>query len=244
MQVTGMCYINGRLFSIARLREVGSTKCRLAIYGFNDDTLVLLDTLQLHCSASQPVVGHFSGRVYVPCKSHGVRIALYDRSKLAEIATLSCVKNPGGVAEVSPSTLYICDLDSTTVCQVDVNQDTITAKLQQLPRRVERKWLDQIAFLGDTVLVHYSRDVVAYRQGAISAFTAIKQHVDSLTTDHHSSFLMLDSASRTVFVLDVNCTLTHTIPIPTDQPPLACTVVGNELWVIDKNGKIIIMSSA
>ncbi len=250
MQVTGLCYINGRLYSIERRRERPSNQYRLAVYGVNNDTITLLETLHLDTTASLPFVGRFSGRVYIPCLSRGVRIVLYDGSKLGEITTLSCVRNPRGVAEVSPSTLYVCDLDTRTVCQVDVNQDAITANLQE-PPGFERRRLEQVAFLGDTVLVRYSNSLVAYRHGIPSPGKLITRPgiLKGLTTDHHSSFILVGddegTGLRNVFVLDLNGTLTHTVPVSADrkQSPHICAVVGERLWLVCRNGDILVMSS-
>ncbi len=179
-----------------------------------------------------------------------MRVILYDGSKLGEITTLSCVKNPRGVAEVSPSTLYVCDLDSRTVVQVDINQDTITTELPA-PPGFERRRLEQVAFLGDTVLVRYSNGLVAYRHGIPSPGKLITRPgvLEGLTTDHHSSFLLvgkdLDTGLPAVFVLDLNGTLTHTIPVSVDrqQSPLICAVVGERLFLMCSNEDIIVMSS-
>ena len=244
-----MCYYSGRLYTVERRKEDGSYRDRLAVYSVSDqDTVTLLDTLDLEGRARHPRVDRQSGRVYIPCGSRGVCVVRYDGSKLVPVTTLRCVGRAASLAVVSTNTLYVSDRDSETVCLVDVTQDRVTARLPP-PREVSGEWPYSIAVLGDTVLVVYTGiTLFIYRHGVPTQGKPIprlqgRKYVIGLITDHHSSFLVCDRVSRTVFVLDISGTLTHTIPIPGDRIPLDCTVVEGQLWVGCFNGDIIVMSS-
>ena len=108
----------------------------------------------------------------------------------------------------------------------------------------------QIAALGDTILssygLHLASGLVIYRHsvstpGKLLPCPQELGHVRSLTTDHHSSFLVTDTTA--VHVLDMVGNLTHTIPIPGDRKPVDCTVVGTQVWLACPDGVIVVMSS-
>ncbi len=211
---------------------------------------MLMATLDLQGDeAGQPRVDRQSGRVYIPCGRRGVYVVRYDGSKLVPVATLRCVAEAYGLAVVSRDTLYVCGWASESVCSVDVTKDRVTARLHP-PREVRSEWTQHMAVLGDTVLVVYTgANLVIYRHGVSTPGKllpkpgGLQMFVHGLTTDYHSSFLLLDNDSHTVYVLDISGTLTHTIPIPGDRLPLDCTVVGGQLWVACRNGVIIVISS-
>ena len=244
-----MCYFNGRLYVTEQRDESVSYRYRLAVYTIRgQDTVTLLDSLDLGIEAGQPHVDRHSGHVYIPCRRHrGVRAVMFDGRKLIDASPiLGCVGHPVGIAVVS-NTLYICDWDSNTVCLVDAIQDRVTARLQA--QRWGRSPMN-LAVLADTILVMYGGPRLAlYRRGVHTPGKALPnppglQSVPGVTTDHHSSFLLVDNESRAVYVLDVSGNLTHTIPIPGDREPRDCTVVGRQLWVACRNGHIIVMSSS
>ena len=244
-----MCYHSGRLYTVERRGKDWSYRYRLAVYSASDqDTVTLLDTLDLEGRASDPRVDRQSGQVYIPCEYSGVCVVRYDGSKLVPVTTLRCVRKADSLAVVSTDTLYVCDYSSKTVCLVDISQDRVTHRLQP-PREVRDEAPYSIAVLGDTVLVCYvSNNLVIYRHGVPTPGKVIPwpqglRDVTGLTTDHHSSFLLCDRRSRSVYVLDVSANHTHTIPIPGDRTPLNCTVVGGQLWVGCNNGDIIVVSS-
>ncbi len=220
---------------------------RLSVYSVTDqDTVTVLDTLDLDGDASQPCVHHQSVRVYIPCGHHGISVVRYDGSKLVLVTTLRCVSEAENLAVVSPDTLYVCDGDSRTVCLVDVTQDRVTGRLQKLVgMKRQSPW--HVAFLAETVLVDYGDGgLVTYRHGVPTSGKVLPRlhglrWVSGLTTDLHSSFLLFDS--RALYVLDISGNLTHTISISGDREPADCTVVWGQLWVGCKNGDIIVMSS-
>ncbi len=249
-RVVGMCYHSGRLYTVERPGEDRS--CRLAVYSVTgQDTVTLLDTLDLEGDADDLRADHQNGQVYIPCTSSGVCVVRYDGSKLVPVTTLRCVRYAHSLAVVSADTLYVCDWNSKTVCLVDVTQDRVTARLQP-PQEVRDEGPHKIAVLGDTILVRYGRTdnlvMVIYRHGVSTSGKLISrlqglQTVNALPTDHHSSFLLCDMYSKSVYVLDISGNLTHTVPIPGDMEVYDCTVVGGQLWVGGNTRDIIVMSS-
>ncbi len=242
-----MCYYSGRLYTVEARRKDGSYRHRLAVYSVSDqDTVTLLDTLDLEWGPRHPRVDRQSGQVYIPSEDHGVCVVRYDGSKLVPVTTLRCVGYVYNLAVVSTDTLYVSEMASNTVCLIDVTQDRVTARLQP-PQEVRGQMPGNIAVLGDTVLVMYG-NLVIYRHGVPTPGKVIprlqgQKAVSGLTTDHHSSFLLCDRRSRSVYVLDISGNHTHAIPIPGDRVPWDCTVVGGQLWVGCINGDIIVMSS-
>lgn len=248
-----MCYLSGMLYSTERRWEAGSARYRLAVNSVSDwDTLALLDTLDLHLQDAyrQPRVDRQTGRIYIPCMSRGVRVVRYDGIKLIPVTTLRCVWEAASLAVVSSDTLYVSDwdIDTVSVCLVDVLQDKVITRLQA-PKEVSDRRAGHIAVLADTVLVDYGgKNLVTYRHGVPTRGKMLPQpqglrSVTALTTDHHSSFLLTDVVSRSVYVLDISGNLTYTIPLPGNRWPLDCTVVGRQLWVGCRNGDITVMSS-
>ncbi len=242
----GMCHYSGRLYTVEGRDGVGSY--RLAAYSVtNQDTVTLLDTLDLGEGVGDPRVDHHSGRVYIACGPSGVCVVRYDGSKLVPVTTLRCVGTADSLAIVSTNTLYVIDWDKMTVSLIDDTQDRVTTRLQ-LPQELTDTPPDNISVLGDTVLVGFDETLVLYRHGVPTPGKVMPRpqglkYVTALSTDHHSSFLVSSGRSHTVSVLDVSGNLTHTIPIPGDRQPRDCTVVGEQLWVGCDNGDIIVMSS-
>ncbi len=151
-----MCYFGGRLFITEQLEEAEAYRYRLAAYNVtNQDSVTLLDTMDLGTQAGQPRVDRQSGQIYIPCRRHnGVRVVMYDGRKLVPVSTLRCVRNPDNLAVVHPDKLYVSDLDSHTICLVDVTQDRITERLQT-EQLSDSRSLASIAVLADTVLAVY-----------------------------------------------------------------------------------------
>ena len=168
------------------------------------------------------------------------------------------MKNATGLAVVSADTLYVCDMDSDTVCLVDVTQDRVTDKLQAPEKCGVGYGPCQIALLGDTLLVMYEYYSLQFYYLAISRHCVpmpgkmlprqpqlTPYWPTMLTTNHHSNFLLPNhetDGTKAVYLFNTNGNLTHTIPIPGDRLPNSCTVVGRQLW-IPCGRKIIVMSS-
>ncbi len=192
----------------------------------------------------------------------------YDGCKLLVVTTLRCVRDVSSLAVASSDTLYVCDKNSQTVCLVDVTMDRVTQRLQK-PRGASPDLTpSHVAFLGETLLVYHnstvtnyyshgassttttniSKPLVTYRHGATTPVKVIpwSQNIymaQALTTDNHSSFLMIGHYPPSVYVLNINGDLTHTIPIVSDSEPVDCAVVGKKLWVGCSNREIIVISS-
>ncbi len=251
-RVTGMCYFRGNLYTIETKGPYDDREFRLAVYSvINQDTVTLLDTLDLAVEgAGRPHIDRQNGCVYIPCVSSGVCVVRYDGSRLVPVTTLRCVDDALSVAVVSTGTVYVSNLSNTTVKLVDVAQDRITAKLKLVGDISSGA---HVAVLGDTLVVASKGALTFYH---INCPTPIKAKVHSmdawdeerrrpvwhLTTDHHSSFLMVYGRSNLVDVFDISGNLTHTISIPGNRESSTCTVVGGQLWVGCNNGDIIVMS--
>ncbi len=243
-QISGICYFSGMLYT-TEFRAAESVEYRLAVYSVAvQDTVTLFDTLDLERLPRPPRIDHQNGRVYFSCKSRGIYVVKYDGSKLVLITILTCVGRPTALAVISPYTLYVCDLYSDTVCLVDVIQDRVITRLQNRVHSLPCS----IAVLGDTVLVGTVTDkLLTYRHGVPTQGKLLPRpqglrDISCLATDHHSSFLLVDTVSNTLFVLDISGNVTHIISVPMDMLPRDCTVVGGQIWVACYNG-IIVMSS-
>ncbi len=259
-RLEGRCYFSGRLYILYSVRKAEICRYKLAVYCVMDeDHLVMLDTLDLGEEAWElvPCVDHSIGCVYIPGGRSGIWVIKYIAGKLVRVLRLKCVENAVSVAVLSTDRLYVCDLKTQTVCQVDVKQDSVTGTLQA-PPGIGPIPPRKIAILGDTALVGYKHDkhvgkseryilsLVSYlrsvpRPGKLVSCSREQVPTPAcLTTDHHSSFLL--TGSDTVHVLDSGGNLIHTIRIPGDRLPWNCTVVGGELWVGCANGDIVVMS--
>ncbi len=214
-----------------------------------EDTVTLLDTLDMEGYGREFCVDRQSGQVYISSDASGVHLVRYDGSKLVPLTTLKCVRKAVSLAMVTSDNLYVCDWVTKTVCRVDVTQDRVTARLQT-PPEVANELPSQIAVLGDTVLVVYvDLSLVIYHHsvhtpGELLARPQGLKSVFGLTTDHHFTFLLCDGSSRSVSVLDVSGNLTHTISVPGYKQPRYCTMVRDQLWVGCDNGDIVVMSTA
>ncbi len=248
--VEGMCYLRGRLYTVEGRRMGGSFRYTLAVYGIDRNSLTLLDTLDLGGTAAWvPRVDRHTGHIYVPCMSLGVCVVRFDGRKLVTMTTLKCVQDPRGLGIISSGLLYICDWERGNDCLVDVTQDRVTSTIQAPQGVIRGSKPCHRAVLGDTVLVGYTGpSLVLYRHGFPASSKMVPwpkqlQSLYGLTTDNHSSFLLADSFSHSVFVLDASGNLTHTIPIPEYKRPQDCVVVAGQLLVGCDDGDIIVMSS-
>ncbi len=252
-----MCYFSGRLYTTDRRKEAGSYKFRLAVYNVTNskDTVTLLDTLALEGDeVGEPHVGHQTGQVFIPNRCRGIYVVRYDGRKLVRINTLRCVENAGTLAVASPDTLYVCDLARKAVCLVDVTRDMVTCTLETLAQwEIENLGESYISVLGGTALVvndeRFPKKVFIHRHGVSCVSHEVLPQpqemwsVSGLSTDNHTSFLLIDSVFHNVYVLDISGNFTHTIPIREERIPLDCIVVEGQLWVLCKDGDIVIMSS-
>ena len=194
-----------------------SYRYRLVVYSVsNQGSVTQLDTLELEGLAAEPRVDRQTGWVYIPCMSRGVCVVRYNGSKLVPVTTLKCVTWCDSLAVVSTNTLYVCDSERDAVYLVDVPQDMVTDRLHK-PQEVMGLKACCLAVLGGTVLVKYGRSpwacwgeadprLVIYRHGIPTPGKLIPWphglgDVPRLTSDHHSSFLLPNYKSRSVYVL-------------------------------------------
>lgn len=249
--LSGMCYSNGRLYITEGWQP--DRQIHLVVYSvIHKDTFTQLDALRLEGSGWEPRVDHNSGWVYIPGGIFGVYVIRYDGSKLVRVAKLKCVRDARSVAVASTGRLYVCDRETKSICQVDVSRDMVTARLNTPPGMGS---IYGMAILGDTGigvcdvfsnakplrLFSHTGMCSVPSPGKLLPWPKELESVYCLTTDHHSSFLLTGFRS-TVYVMDVNRNLTHTLTIPGDRRLRDCTVMLGQLWVGCTNGDIIVMS--
>ena len=240
-----MCFFNGLLYIVG-----GGNVYTVSVYkkdhfvqlAFNEQDPAIMTN-----GPGEPRVDQTTAHLYIPCGVCGVYVHRYKDCRLVTLKQLKCVENAVSLAIVSSDTLYVCDYHSKTICLVDVTKDSVTERLQP-PPEVSGWQPEHVAILGDTVLVSYTGlKLVIYRHGVRTPGRLLPrpqglQSVYGLTTDYRSSFLVTDTISHTVCVLDITGNLTYTIPIPGDRWPWNCTVVGRQLWVGCADGSIKILS--
>ncbi len=215
-----------------------------------DLTLLELDRLERWASACPRVERH-SQQVFVPCRGSGVVVAHLDGDRLVRKRTLACVKKACSVDVMSQDTVYVCDYDTKRVCVVDVRDDSITSMLET-PDKVRHDLPNSLAVLGSSVMVGYKYGtVVVYHHGSLAPVRVISHIgeldcVSAVSTDCQQHFLVTDSFSKFVYILDASGNVRHQIKMVYDtwvRPhPVDCAVVNKELWVGSLNGYIIITS--
>ncbi len=221
-----------------------------------------------------PRVDSSSHRVYVPCEDAGVRILhCQDGLVLSSTdPLLRCVWDSVSIAVNTADSVYVCDYANSAVCLVSVSEDRVitelplSAKLKTYKRPKghhydpemtmrHKEWIrDDIPYhvsvLGETVLVCYGRNtLVTYRRDSSTAGQVLQTpeglvNVSSITTDSHSSFLVTDRDTDSVFVLDCRGHLRHKIHATKGSGGLQdCAVVQSQLWLGYGGGSITVMSS-
>ncbi len=236
--------------------ESGRDSYILAVYRIQRDSgdITLMDKLKLGTGEWPlyvcPRVDRHSRRVFIPCSGSGVTVAHLDGDRLAREKILTCVGAPMCVDVMSPDTVYVGGGSSGSVHVVDVRDDRITMTLEK-PDTVSDKWPRSLAVLGKSVMVSYGdypdATLVVYRHDGASPVSVIPQPeglkaVTAVTTDCHSKFLVTDSQTKSVFVMDVRRNIRHKLNIDTNRDIVDCVVVNRQLWVGCHNGDIVIMS--
>ncbi len=221
----------------------------LAAYSVTDqDTITLLDTLDLpEGNVRKPNVDRQSGLIYIPCETRGIYVVHFEDTKLKLVNTLNCVPYALSLAVVSQDTLYVCDVESNSVCMVDTTLNKVTAILW------DNIIADTMAFLGDTVLMMdlVQRGLLFHRHGVSNPgkILYVPIGLSKLATDHVSSFLLMGDELNNIFVLNTSGNITHTIPF-SSRGAVDCSVVEGQLWVgreakcynSDTNGEIVVLS--
>ncbi len=191
-------------------------------------------------------------RVFVPCEDANVRIFRCEGGRLVSARDpLTCVEKPRSLAVNTSDSIYVCDYENDTVCLVSVSTDTVIRPIGK-PEHLEcsgddRPWY--VSVLGETVLVCYGRNtLVTYRNDSSIPCRVLQTPeglgwVCSITTDGHSSFIVMDWMTGSVYVLDRTGTPCHRIPPGTDSGIKDCAVVRSQLWLGYYRGYISVMSS-
>ncbi len=259
-RVLGICCDDNKVYCVVgrhsyqtntdNFDDGGHIRYSLRVYREEDDGLKLLDRTELEVEdlfiSCCPRVDNLH-RVYVPC-SPGVRIFRCRFAHLQEDRDpLKCVPRAVSVAVNTVDTLFVCDKGTKSVCLVSVSADRVIRRLET-PAQLGRYTPEQVAVLGATVLVCYSvNTLVIYRTDSPSPGQRLTIadgpiEVSSITTDGHSSFLVMDWRVRKVFVLDNEGKLRCRIPVLAGWLQ-DCAVSQSQLWVGCRGGSIDVMSS-
>ncbi len=252
----GFCYDENKIYCVEGWDEDGVCSYRycLSMYESNGQggTLSLLDSILLGERCFRPRADRQSHKVYIPCGKNGVKIFRCVESRLMTVGTLGCVRRAVDVAVMSVDSICVCDWEHYRVCIVNVRTDTVIRRLYRPAPAIRRPYY--VSALGKTILVCYhdygGRDtMVTYRSDSQTFDRLLRipdglHFVSSITTDGHSSFLVTDWDSDSVFVLDKSGTLRHRIQPCTDSRRLLdCAVVQSQLWLWDGTGNIVVMAS-
>ncbi len=157
---------------------------------------------------------------------------------------LRCLGSAGSVAVDTADRLLACDMDNNSACVVSVSKDTVIRQLQK-PAEIQAS-PNYISVLGETILVCYYRNtLVTYHRHSLIPGRMLEtpeglDYVSSITTDHHSSFLVT-GGKQGLFVLDYRGNLR--LKIHRSEGPRDCAVVQSELWLGTFKDYISILTS-
>ncbi len=262
-----MCYGDNTLFALERPRAGDSYS--LTAYSLRGEkpNLAPIDTLSLGCRMSTsrgawwPRLDPQEHLVYVPCEHHGVLVIKWTGEKMVKTGDLKCVASAVAVAVVSRHFLYVADETRSTVCLVDTKADRITSRLE-FPETLGGLARYRLAILGDTLLVgcedinfpnrkRRSRNLtnlVMYKHGTSSPVKLFQpeglRHLEGLSTDNHSKFLLTDRLANAVFVMGARgdvCQI-HGLHL-SDLVPIDSFVRDGQLFVGCENGSVFVMSN-
>ncbi len=256
--LSGLCYSEGFLYVVEWQRQSAIFSLSLTVYHVQSDNghLTRLDTLTGLGEGEWlvslcPRVDRHSHRVFVPCRDSGVTVARQEGDRLVREKTLTCVSDAISVDVMSPDTVYIGDWHSGSVHVVNIRDDRKTSTLEKQDI-VRGKPPLSLAVLGDSVMVGYGYGVstlVLYRHGSPAPVRVIPrpgglEYVTAVSTDCRCNYTVTDDETKSVFIIDADGELRHTVNIPdTDSRPRDCAVVDRQLWMGCYNGDIVIMSS-
>ncbi len=259
----GLCYSEGRLYVVEGRRRSGRYSINLTVHSVQSDSghITRLDTLtvldeRVWLLSLCPRVDHHSRRVFIPCP-YSVTVTRLDDNRLVRERGLTCVRDPISMDIMSPDTLYVGDGGSDNVYVVNITTDRKISTLQKpdtVRARVRGKEPGSLAVLGDSIMVGYGNStLVVYRHGSPAPVRVIPRpggldHVRTVSTDCRSNYIVTDTRTISVFIIDSNGDLKHTVNIPdtskyTNGRLEDCAVVNRQLWVGCSNGDIVIMSS-
>ncbi len=252
-RLCGLCYDDNKLYCVeCRQEEDTADMYWLTMYDIRhpgDGGFRLIDSVEVEGAEwdCTPRVDLSSRRVYVPCRRSGVRIFCCEDDRLSARATLKCVGMACGVSVNTTDTVYV-GVAKESVYLVNVSTDSVIRQLDK-PEHLRDYTPYHVSVLGQTVLVCYGyKTLVTYSSdghGKVLQRPDGLSKVHSITTDGHSSFLVVD-APGSVFVLDREGTLCHRIEPDTDTASGAlrdCALVQSQLWLGYWKGTIDVMSS-
>ncbi len=212
--------------------------------------ITLLDKLELGLTEGihqsiLPRLEHHSQRVFIPGDS-GVTVDHLDWGRLVKERTLTCVRYAVSVDIMSPDTVYVSN--GSDVSAVDVTNDSVMWTLEQ-PSTMIHHPPYCLAVLGDNVMVGlFHGTPVMYLHDCPIPDRARPQIWGlgcpyTISTERKHHFLITDSTSNAVYVVDASGTLLHRVDIDTTSSTVDCAVVNKQLWVGCKSGDIVIMST-
>ncbi len=159
------------------------------------------------------------------------------------------MQNPHDVDVISPDTICVCDGDTYTVKVVDVTHDEVTATLLK-PKNMPMNDTGPIglAVLGNWITVMYSSILTIYHYDGTEPVRIIPvperlNTVSAISTDARGNFLLTDCEAKSVFVVDMEGQICHTVNLDSDSKARDCAIVGRQLWVGCSNGDIMFLSS-
>ncbi len=246
----GFCYDDNKLYCVETREQDGTYTYWLTVYDVGtaqDGRLSLLDKVEVWgvCWDSRPRVDS-SHRVYVPCDVSGVRIFRCQGGRLLPVREpLRCVGNAWSVCVNTADTVFVVDMDTMSVCLVNVSMDTVIMRLET-PAHV---WGDpyHVSVIGQTVMVCYgSNTLVTYDSDSLTPGHVLQTpeglgSVTGITADSHSSSFIITGYRCTVYVLDERL-LWHRI-YSGDGELKDCAVVQSQLWLGHYRKDIAVLTS-
>ncbi len=245
----GFCCDDNRVYCVVTTERWRGSTFWLTAYDMGDTidgSLSLIDKVEVGSVPWDccPRVDS-SHRVYVPCGRSGVRIfCCMDGGLLPARDPLRCVRDACSVCFNMADTVFVCDMDTGSVCLVNVFSDTVIRQLER-PEQAQG-YPNHMSVLGQTVLVCYGYNtLVTYHSDSPTPGRLLQTPeglgwVMSITTDcQSSSFLVTDEHS--VFVLDDKL-LWHRI-YTGDRGLMDCAAVQSQLWLGYNTGDIAVLIS-
>ncbi len=240
-----LCCDDNRIYCIQHLEA--QRKHQLAVYNMrvpSDGILKPLDKVDVgHVSGDCRPCVDSSHRVYVPCGRSGVRVYCYQDGRLLPARDpLRCVGYAMSICVNTADTVFVGDLDTRSVCLVNVPMDTVIRRLERPPQVTG--YPGNVSVVGQTVLVCYDNNtLVTYHSDSLTPGKVLQTpervaEVSRITTDGHYSFIVTNRDS--VYVFDDNL-LWHRIH--TGSAGLRdCAVVQSQLWLVYRDGAIAVLT--
>ncbi len=254
--VHGMCSYGNILFTVETQEKKDKFIHSLCAYDIRERTPSLKCHTKLEVKLPcRPRVDGRTRRVYVPCRRDGLLVFRYNKidnrfDEEEDVGNIYKDTRMWDVAINSSGMLYGSNWEKRCVDEFSLTEGEQGETLFKSPQSEDGVFRNMfLAVLGDRILLsHGDNELVLCKK---NPSTGKMQHtqitvpglkaVSGITTDGTSHFLLSDSTSMRVFVLDVEGELRFTIV--TDCADMNdCAVVGTELWVGRKNKYIRVMA--